>query len=276
MAQRTGAERFLAPRPKVASARAILALAALAALALAGCGGGGEDGSTTASAPSAPSAQSAAEKQAGSAPTSSSPSSPSSPATGKDASKASNPTAPTQSPGPGAKHGPSIVVPKGEPERGPTPKEAAELTVADIAIWSPSLGTSQTLPAPYTCDGNDSWPELRWSGIPTDTKELAILAMSSQPAQGKLVFDWALAGLDPRLEGIEEGKLPKGAVTGQNSFGHNAYEICPPSAETYVFALFALPKALSPKQGFDPRAFHEEVLGVSGNAGLLAVSYARG
>src|SRR5690348_8530713 len=98
--------------------------------------------------------------------------------------------------------------------------------------------------------------------------------MNVQPVDGTLFFDWAVGGLSPDLEQIEAGRLPKGAVVGRNSFGKAGYEICPAGgAETYMFALFALPKKLSPSPGFEPLAFRKAVLDESGNAGLLALSY---
>ncbi len=140
----------------------------------------------------------------------------------------------------------------------------------------PSSGGPQTLPAEYTCDGKNTSPALSWQGVPPGTAELALLAMNIQPVAGKLFFDWAVAGLSPELEEIEAGKLPKGAVVGRNSFGKVAYGICPEgSGETYMFTLLALPKKLSPGQGFDPLAFRRAALEASGNAGLLALSYLR-
>jgi phosphatidylethanolamine-binding protein (PEBP) family uncharacterized protein len=67
-------------------------------------------------------------------------------------------------------------------------------------------------------------------------------------------------------------------VEGTNSFGRRGYSICPEpgGAETYIFALFALPRALSPRAGFDPRPLREEILAVSGNVGLLTAIYSRG
>jgi len=133
------------------------------------------------------------------------------------------------------------------------------------------------LSAEYTCDGKNTSPALLWQGAPQGTAELVLFAMNIQPVEGKLFFDWAVAGLSPELEEIEAGKLPKGAVAGLNSFGKTGYEICPEGgSETYMFTLFALPKKLSPGHGFDPIALRKEVAGVSGNAGLLALSYARG
>jgi hypothetical protein len=42
-----------------------------------------------------------------------------------------------------------------------------------------------------------------------------------------------------------------------------------------LFALYALPRALSPKRGFDPRTLRREVLALSGNVGLLPTAYLR-
>ncbi len=133
------------------------------------------------------------------------------------------------------------------------------------------------MPAEYGCDGKNTSPALRWQGVPQGTAELVLFVMNAQPAGGQLFFDWAVAGLSPELEEIEAGKLPKGAVVGRNSFGKTGYEICPEgSGETYVLTLFALPKKLSPSQGFDPLDLRKAVAGTSGNVGLVALSYARG
>lgn len=153
--------------------------------------------------------------------------------------------------------------------------------MADLSLQSPSSLPSsagpQALPAEFTCDGKNTSPALSWQGVPEGTAELALFAMNIRPVEGKLFFDWAVAGLSPELEEIKAGELPKGAVVGRNSFGKTGYEICPEGGdETYMLTLFALPKSLSPAQGFEPFAFRKAVLDVSGDVGLLALTYARG
>ena len=263
MAQRTGAERFLASVTKVASAGGILL-----ALALAGCGG--DSGATTSASATGLSAAETASTTS-KAPPVKADSSSKNPSSGA----APQPTAHS------GKHGPHVAVPKGEPEPAPTQRQRKE-TVANIALSSPALQATGSsvgvLPATYTCDGTDSWPPLRWQGVPSGTAELALFAMNVQPVREQIFFDWAVAGLDPLSGGIEAATLPKGAVLGQNSFGHTDYSICPPKGrgETYMFALYALPKALGPKKGFDPLALREAALQASESAGLMATSYARG
>lgn len=262
------------------SARVLLAFT-VAALALAGCGGGSSDTSTsgTSSSNSASSeTQGAGSSEGAGGPVAGKSGAGASPAKGVsgDGSVAAGEQSAS-----GAKQGPSVPLPKGEPEPGITPEQRREATVASMTLESPasqaSGGGPPALPAQYTCDGKNVSPELRWQGVPEGTAELALLAMNIQPVGGKLFFDWAVAGLSPELEEVEAGKLPRGAIVGRNSFGKTGYEICPDgSGETYMFMLLALPKKLTPSQGFDPLAFRNAALGISGDAGLLALSYTRG
>jgi phosphatidylethanolamine-binding protein (PEBP) family uncharacterized protein len=268
MAQRTGADGLLGPLRRAASARAILALAASLVLLLAGCGGDSAD--ETASVPSSEQAANATVQGA----------------KGQEADPGSSPGKGSDSSGAaggqgsgsgGGKQGPRPEIPKGEPEPGPSEAEEAQTTLASITLTSPAIagGNEGALPAKFTCDGADSPPPLQWQGVPSGTQELILLAMSAAPVDGAVFFGWALAGIDPSLEGLEAGDIPAGAVQGKNSFGKTGYSICPPegSGETYFFVLYALPEALSPDKGFDPLALREAALGVSDNAGILTVSY---
>ena len=273
---------------RTASARILLALA-VAALALGGCGGGSAD--TSSSSGSNLEASSSNPSRPGT------PGSGGSTATntsggdaaggpGNGAPPASNvagggSTVPGESPPTGTRHGSTVPQPTGAPEPGITPEQRRNATVASLTLQSPSSQSSgggpQALPAEYTCDGKGTSPALRWQGVPQGTAELVLFAMNVQPVDGKLFFDWAVAGLSPELEEIEAGKLPKGAVAGRNSFGKAGYEICPEgSGETYIFTVFALPKKLAPSQGFEPMALRKEVAEASGSAGLLALGYTRG
>jgi phosphatidylethanolamine-binding protein (PEBP) family uncharacterized protein len=257
----------------------------VAVLVLSGCGGGSSDSSSpdgsgsaspdasTGSSPGGSSADPAADAAGDSGSETGS-------ASAKQVGKAASPAGGAP-PSAGGKPGSSVPLPTGEPEPGITPQQRREATVASMLLESPSSrpssGGPSTLPAEYTCDGKNTSPALRWQGTPQGTAELVLFAMNIQPVGGKLFFDWAVGGLSPDLEEIEAGELPKGAVVGRNSFGKTGYGICPEgSNETYMFTLFALPEKLSPAPGFDPLALRKAVNDVSGNAGLLALSYTRG
>lgn len=286
MAQGTVDKRFLRKFARTVSAGVLPALAAVAVL-FAGCGGGSSDssgstaaagttaesGSTEAGGSSGGGAGGRSEQNAGATPAGGSAGT-----EGSDGSKGHSSSGRSSSSG---RQGPSVPMPKGEPEPGITPQQRREATVASMRLDSPSVPPSNggpgALPGRYTCDGKNISPALHWQGVPEGTAELALFAMNLQPVQGKLFFNWAVAGISPELEEIKAGELPKGAVVGRNSFGKVDYELCPESgSETYMFALFALPKKLSPSRGFDPFGLRKEVTDTSGNVGLLAVSYARG
>jgi phosphatidylethanolamine-binding protein (PEBP) family uncharacterized protein len=256
---------------------------AVAALMLAGCGGGSsEDASgasagstgTTARATTSASAQSPAPGGAGSKAQGKAGEGPSSGHGG------SGPDGAAQGAG-AQRQGTPIAPPKGPPEQAPTPAQVAHATVADISLQSPAIVAAQGAPgrlaATYTCDGKDSWPALRWGGVPPGTAELILYAMNVQPVAGQLFVDWAVAGLDPDLEEIGAGELPRGAVVGTNGFGKAAYSLCPSgSGEIYMFALYALPHSLSLSRGFDAREVRKQILDASGDVGLLPAVYERG
>ncbi len=59
-------------------------------------------------------------------------------------------------------------------------------------------------------------------------------------------------------------------MVGNNGFGEALYSICPPrQREAYMFAVYALPRHLELKRGFDGLTARQEVLDVSGDVGLL-------
>lgn len=103
------------------------------------------------------------------------------------------------------------------PGSHPEPKlssgEQSALPVTDISLSSPAIariGASSryTIAREYTCHGSGRSLPLQWSGVPANTKELAVFAISTRPVAGKLYFDWALAGIDPKLTGLQAGQQP--------------------------------------------------------------------
>jgi len=170
-----------------------------------------------------------------------------------------------------------VLPPAGsKPEPKLSASEQAALPVSDISLSSSAItrqGQSSlyTIASEYTCHGADRSLPLHWSGVPANTRELALFAISTRPVGGKLYFDWALAGISPTLTGIQAGQQPPGAVAGQNSSGKTTYSICPPAGqhESYVFLLYALPSTLHPKPGFDPATLRAQAKHIARHTGLL-------
>lgn len=265
---------------KAAAIRVFTALMAAAAAALVVSGCGADSATETASTSSASStAESPGGTEQAEKPASSKPKSSADPTRKKGPTKAET-LAEGSAPG-AAKPGTAIAPPKGPREPEASPQERAEATVVSMSLTSPALRPGaesvSPLPATFTCQGKDTWPTLKWSGVPAQTAELVLFVINIEPVNEALFFDWAVAGLDPSLDEITSGELPRGAVLGKNSFGRNGYSICPAkSPETVIFALYALPRSLSAAKGFDPAALRKEVLEISANAGLLATSYSKG
>lgn len=273
MAPRTGPDGLLAVIAKTRSA-ALAALLAGAVLFFGGCGGSSEESSTPSSSSTSATTSSAGDSASTQAPGSES--------TAKDPhpSQSESKKHPSSDPSPGShstKHGKHVVLPKGEPEPAPTPAQRAQATVADIALSMPSLGADTgegiALPARYTCEGENTWPTLRWNGVPAGTQELILFALAQEPVNDALFFNWAVAGIGPATTEIASGSLPTGALLGRNSYGKLGYSICPSQGkpETFIFALYALPERLDAAKGFDPASLREKVLEVSKDVGLVAV-----
>lgn len=173
------------------------------------------------------------------------------------------------------KHGPRPVLPEGEPEPKRTPKQKAEGTVANMVVSTPAVDGSGALSRTYTCDGKNVSPPLEWQGVPSSAKELAVFVMNVAPVNGKIFFDWAVAGIPPTSTGMGSGAVPQGAVVGKNSEGKQGYSLCPAGSEgeTYVIAVYALEQRTNPKQGFDAAQLREEAPKISQSAGLLSAVY---
>lgn len=252
--------------PQRAHLGGLIAGVAVLAAILVGCGGGSSSAPDTASSPSdSTSPSSAATAEAGGGPGATNPARPKANDKGNGSGNGAQPPADSK-----PKH-PPIELPTGAPERGPTEAQKAKVPTAAIALSLP-----RQLAAVNTCQGKNASPELVWGTVPPDTVELAVFAVNLQPVDGKLHFDWAMAGLDPSLEGLKEGEVPKGAILGRNSDGQNGYSLCPrdSKAEVYLFSVFAISKDLSPARGFEPLRFRVEATRASEENGIATVTYA--
>lgn len=236
-------------------------------VAVTGCGGGSSASSSTAAASSGEAVTSASDsrpprKSTGDAPSETPP-------------KESAGEAPQNSDGGRSrKKHPPLELPEGKPEQGVSVQQREAVPTAEIELKTPggSLTSTTSMPVDATCKGRDVSPILEWTGVPHGTRELALFAMNLGPVNGKLYFDWAVAGIDPSLTGLEEGRLPDGAVVGLNGAGEEKYSVCPKGEETIIFALYAVEKPVGAKAGFDPLSLRKDVIASSPSVGLLAMA----
>jgi phosphatidylethanolamine-binding protein (PEBP) family uncharacterized protein len=119
-----------------------------------------------------------------------------------------------------------------------------------ITLDSPAL-TGTSLPARYTCDGENIPPPLQWGAVPPATRELALFLLALKPThvagEYSISVEWAVAGLDPGRHSLAAGHLPPGVRIGRASHGRTRYSLCPQKGTTahYQFELYAVPRTLT-------------------------------
>jgi Raf kinase inhibitor-like YbhB/YbcL family protein len=142
------------------------------------------------------------------------------------------------------------------PIKKPQKEETMKLT-------SPVFGEMQQIPVDYSCRGKGLRPTLEFSGIPQNTKSLA-LTMDDPDAPVGTFHHWLIWNIPITTE-ISETSLPQGAVVGTNSTGHVGYVTpCPPSGtHRYIFTLYALDSMLNLPTASDSKVLQTAVSGHS-------------
>lgn len=122
-----------------------------------------------------------------------------------------------------------------------------------LTISSTAFKMDGTIPARFTCDGDDISPELNFSNIPEGTKSFA-LTMEDPDVPKSIRADgmwnhWIIWNIPPSTTRVEEGASI--GVMGIGTNGKTAYMgPCPPDREhRYIFTLYALDSLLSLPKG---------------------------
>jgi Raf kinase inhibitor-like YbhB/YbcL family protein len=144
-----------------------------------------------------------------------------------------------------------------------------------LILTSSAFQSNQPIPARYTCEGEDMSPPLAWSGLPANTKSLAIVIDdpdAPDPKHPQRVWvHWVVYNLPPDVHALPEdtghGDLPAGALTGRNDWGRPDYGgPCPPiGRHRYFHKLYALdtvlPDLKHPTKGQLEHAMKGHILG---------------
>jgi Raf kinase inhibitor-like YbhB/YbcL family protein len=135
---------------------------------------------------------------------------------------------------------------------------AAESTSkGTISLVSPAFADGAAIPQEYTCKGKDISPPLKWSGVPSETKSLALIMDDPDATTGTWVH-WVLYDLAPSMIELPEGLSAKEHIAvgsgkeGVNDFKRLGYGgPCPPAGKPhqYIFKLYALDTTLDLKPG---------------------------
>jgi Raf kinase inhibitor-like YbhB/YbcL family protein len=119
-----------------------------------------------------------------------------------------------------------------------------------ISIGSSAFQETGTIPAKYTCDGNDVSPPLKWTAAPEGTKSIALTCDDPDAPMGTWVH-WVMWNIPPSVQELPENvppkpELPDGSRQGISDFGRPGYGgPCPPSGvHRYYFRICALDTVL--------------------------------
>lgn len=124
-----------------------------------------------------------------------------------------------------------------------------------MKVTSSAFQQGGSIPAQYTCEGQDISPPLSWSAVPANAKSLAMIVDdpdAPDPAKPQRVYvHWVLYNVPIQTTSLGENAsksgLPNGAVQGKNDWGNASYGgPCPPiGRHRYFFKLYALDTMLT-------------------------------
>jgi len=125
-----------------------------------------------------------------------------------------------------------------------------------MQLSSPAFSSNQSIPATYSCDGDNTSPELHINAIPENAQSLVLIMDDPDIPQeikenrGIDVFDhWVLFNIAPQTTVLEQGSTA--GTPGANGRGESAYTgPCPPTQyqpteHRYFFKLYALDAMLN-------------------------------
>lgn len=145
------------------------------------------------------------------------------------------------------------------------PGSSQKISMQTIKLTSPSFENNTTIPARFTCDGENVNPPLGIGKAPSDTKSLTLIMDDPDAPVG--VWDhWIKFNIPPDTKVIEEDREPEG-ISGKGSGGNLSYQgPCPPSGvHHYIFKIYALDTALALPEGSSKAAVEsamsEHILG---------------
>jgi Raf kinase inhibitor-like YbhB/YbcL family protein len=153
----------------------------------------------------------------------------------------------------------SWVVAEGAVSKAKTMKKAK----GRMLLESPAFRPGTTIPAKFTCQGQDVSPGLVWKGEPVGTKSLAIV-VEDPDASSKTWVHWVIFNIPPGVGEMPEN-MPKEAATksGIRQGTNDSRQLgwsgpCPPagSPHRYYFRLYALDKVL----GLDAKWNKEQLI----------------
>lgn len=121
--------------------------------------------------------------------------------------------------------------------------------IMTLTLRSTTFDHNGAIPRKYTCEGEDISPPLTWTGIPLETRSLALIVDdpdAPDPANPRMTWvHWILFNISPDTVALLEGAAkapPAGSQHGLNDWQRTGYGgPCPPiGRHRYFHKLYAL------------------------------------
>ena len=145
-----------------------------------------------------------------------------------------------------------------------------------MRLASPAFDDGGAIPKRFSCDGEDLSPPLAIVDAPPRTRELALVV--EDPDADRFVH-WTLLRIPPDTTRIAGGRLPRGAIETENSFGDRGWGgPCPPEDDEphrYVFTIYALDAPLGLGQDASPDEVHDALAEHAQARGTLTARFGR-
>lgn len=124
-----------------------------------------------------------------------------------------------------------------------SPPAHSQLVRENMKLHSSVFNTGHSIPAKYTCQGDNISPPLSWQDAPNNTKSFVLIVDDPDAPNG--TWDhWIIYNIPGSMHELPENisDLPPGTHYGKNSWGKTNYGgPCPPAGEhRYYFKLYAL------------------------------------
>ncbi len=116
---------------------------------------------------------------------------------------------------------------------------------SSLRLTSPDFATGASIPARFTCEGQNISPGLIIAGVPAGAQSLVLIVDDPDAPSGTFTH-WLVWNIPPGTKKLPAGESPPGAIQGTNDFGAAGYSgPCPPSGtHRYFFRLSALNSTL--------------------------------
>ncbi len=150
-----------------------------------------------------------------------------------------------------------------------------------ITLKSNAFEEGGMIPRKYTCQGDDTSPQLSWT-INEDVRSYVstyAIICEDPDAPGGSFIHWVIFNIPASLHGLAES-LPKerilsiGAKQGVNNFGKIGYGgPCPPALHRYFFKIYALDAELKLDAGIEKKDLEKAMQGHIVGKGQLMGKY---